>query len=87
MAPFITETQDFNATSARVVFRPDLDMFIRCTVVPVVNDLVLEEESEVFTVQLSTTETNTVVLGFDSTSVTIIDDDCKLICMQSNCEI
>lgn len=53
----------------------------------VVNDLVLEEESEVFTVQLSTTETNTVVLGFDSTSVTIIDDDSKLICMQSNCEI
>lgn len=69
------ETQDFNATIAQVVFQPDPD---RCVVIPILNDLVLEGD-ETFTVQLSTNETDIVMLGINNASVTIIDEDSKLL--------
>ena len=67
--------EDFNATTAQLTFQPDTNT--QCTEVPILNDLALEE-NEVFTVHLSTNETNIIALGVDNASVTIIDEDSKL---------
>ncbi len=69
-----TEMQDFSATTVQLTFQAGLDVRIQCAEIPILNDVILEDNEE-FTVQLSTTEADAVTLGLDSASIIIADDD------------
>lgn len=74
---------DFNLSSVQLIFQPGCTNQTSCADIPIVNDLVLEED-EVFKVHLSTGDPGIIILGTDIATITIINDDSKLLMMTVN---
>lgn len=72
-----TDEEDFEAEGATVVFTPGETR--KCESFNIVNDDVMEDLEEGFTVVIAEVSPSSVVIGISQTTVTILDDDGKFL--------
>lgn len=78
LPPFVLADVDFGSTLQSLEFEPAQGNMPHCVNISITPDDVLEFD-EMFTLQLSTNEPRAVLLNPNSSTVTIFDDDSKII--------